>query len=321
MPAGLYAGIGGFGGHGGYGGYGGYGGCGNSGGSGGEMFVDRVDLPFASEPGIDGLKLHATGFGNILWSTRWYSWVVMSDLACQGNWFDRLGGYELLGKGKTPWDDCLKEDLKCLRTMAIEERADALAEFVSEADEFISKFLHLISATALTHPATARMLIVADAVTALITMHYKYYFNRPRPTQVVPGFMSPIQHGGHASFPSGHSTQAHVFAALLTKVVPSCLGDPDPTNEAPKRTTIGKALGVLAHRIARNREIAGLHYPSDSRAGVVLAEAITEKILLDPTYLPKFKCLVDAATHEWANGVADACCAPPPARPSDATAR
>jgi len=165
------------------------------------------------------------------------------------------------------------------------------------------------------------MLIVADAVTALITMHYKYYFNRPRPTQVVPGFMSPIQHGGHASFPSGHSTQAHVFAALLTKVVPSCLGDPDPTNEAPKRTTIGKALGVLAHRIARNREIAGLHYPSDSRAGVVLAEAITEKILLDPTYLPKFKCLVDAATHEWANGVADACCAPPPARPSDATAR
>jgi membrane-associated phospholipid phosphatase len=187
--------------------------------------------------------------------------------------------------------DGLEEDITRLRTMAIEERADALAELVSEADEFISKFLHLLSATALTHPATARMLIVADALTALITMHYKYYFNRPRPTQVVPGFMSPIQHGGHASFPSGHSTQAHVFAALLTEVVPPSLGD---------RTTIGKTLGVLAHRIARNREIAGLHYPSDSKAGVILAQAITAKILLDPTYLPKFKGLVDAAKKEWA---------------------
>ena len=82
-----------------------------------------------------------------------------------------------------------------------------------------------MSATAATHPATARMLIVADALTALISMHYKAHFNRPRPTQVVPGLMSPIQHGGHASFPSGHSTQAHVFAALLTEVIPPSLGD------------------------------------------------------------------------------------------------
>jgi len=42
-------------------------------------------------------------------------------------------------------------EIEKLRTMAIEERADAFAEFVSEADEFISKFLHLVSATALTH--------------------------------------------------------------------------------------------------------------------------------------------------------------------------
>jgi hypothetical protein len=221
----------------------------------------------------------------------------MSDLAAQHDWLERLGGFELLGKGKTPWADCLEEDITTLRTMAIEERADALAEFVSEADEFISKFLHLMSATAVTHPATARMLIVADALTALITMHYKFYFNRPRPTQIVPGFMSPIQHGGHASFPSGHSTQSHAFAALLTEVVPSSLGD---------RTTIAEALDVLAHRIARNREIAGLHYPSDTKAGVTLAQAITTKILLDQTYLPKFKALVDAAKKEWANSGATA---------------
>jgi membrane-associated phospholipid phosphatase len=302
MPEVTYAGIGAYGNE----GYGGYGGYGNSGGSGGEMFVDRVDLPFASEPGIDGVRFNPTSFGTNLWSTRWYSWVVMSDLARRADWFERLGRYELLGTGPTPWlndPETLKCDIATLRTMAIEERADALAEFVSEADEFISKFLHLMSATAATHPATARMLIVADAVTALITMHYKFYFKRPRPTQIVPGLMSPIQHGGHASFPSGHSTEGHVFAALLTAVIPPSLG----CSTAGGGTTIGKSLGVLANRIARNRELAGLHYPSDSAAGVKLAGAIVANILLAKDadgndYLPNFTPLVLAATQEWKNG-------------------
>ncbi|CUT10086.1 Conserved domain protein [Bradyrhizobium sp.] len=258
------------------------------------MFFDRADLPFASQPGIDGVSCTPTGFGKRRWSTRWYAWVVMSDLACKPGWLDRLGGFELLGEGKTPWQACLEKDLCELRKMAIEERADAFAEFVSEADEFISKFLHLVSATGTTHPATARMLIVADAVTALISMHYKSHFNRPRPTQVVPGFMSPIQHGGHASFPSGHSTQAHVFAALLKEVISPSLGEPDGD-------AMAGLLDVLAKRIARNREIAGLHYPSDSTAGVILAEAIADKILLDEEYLPKFAALVEAAKAEWNN--------------------
>jgi membrane-associated phospholipid phosphatase len=262
------------------------------------MFPDRVDLPFASEPRIDGVKFHPTGFGPKLWSTRWYAWVVMSDLACKGDWLKHLGGFKLLGDPDCPpWikhPKILECDILELRKMAIEERADAFAEFVSEADEFISKFLHLVSATALTHPATARMLIVADALTALIAMHYKYAFDRPRPTQVVPGFMSPIQHGGHASYPSGHSTEAHVFAMLLTEVIPSSLGDPTPDGG----TTITQSLNLLADRIARNREIAGLHYPSDTKAGVKLAHAITSRILLNG-YLPKFDKLFKDAWHEW----------------------
>ena len=163
------------------------------------------------------------------------------------------------------------------------------------------------------------MLIVADALTALITMHYKAHFNRPRPTQIVPKLMSPIQHGGHASYPSGHSTQAHAFARLLREVIPPSLDLPVPDEETEsehtkkaasarakkiasvhsKQTAIETSLGVLADRIARNREIAGLHYPSDTAAGVKLAAQITEKIFLDPDYLPSFKLLVDGARNEW----------------------
>jgi len=231
----------------------------------------------------------------------------MSDLALKGKWLDTLGGLELFGKGKTPWKQLAVDDngrpideLAELRKMAAKERTASIGEIIAESDEFISKFLHLVSATATTHPATARMLIVADALTSLITMHYKAHFNRARPTQLVPGLLTPIQHGGHASFPSGHSTQAHVFAALLTKVIPPELGAAAATTKDPDRNAIGKSLGALAARIARNREIAGLHYPSDSKAGVILAKAITSKILLDPKYLPKFKRLVQNATEEWA---------------------
>jgi membrane-associated phospholipid phosphatase len=265
------------------------------------MFSDRVDRPFVSERDIKGARYNATGFGMRLWSTRWYAWVVMSDLASQADWLERLGGFALLGAGPTPWDAFLEDDIAKLRLMAVNERAAALDDIVSEADEFISKFLHLVSATATTHPATSRMLIVADALTALIAMHYKAHFNRPRPTQVVPGFMSPIQHGGHASFPSGHATQSHVFAALLTEVMPQTLGIPAPAPGASGRTTIGQTLVALADRISRNREIAGLHYESDTKAGLKLAAAITDKILLDRKYLPKFATLIDKAKLEWAD--------------------
>jgi hypothetical protein len=223
----------------------------------------------------------------------------MSDLARRGDWLDRLGGFSLLGAGMTPWAEALQTDLTALREMAFLERRYAIDEILTEADEFISKFLHLVSATATTHPATSRMLIVADALTALITMHYKAHFNRARPAQVAPALMPPIEHAGHASFPSGHATQAHVFATLLKEVIPKRLGAAAPTPADPDRTTIEKSLVFLADRIARNREIAGLHYPSDTRAGVTLAGAITSKILLDCDYLPKFAKLVDNAKHEW----------------------
>jgi membrane-associated phospholipid phosphatase len=264
------------------------------------MYADRSDQRFARMPEIDGALFNTTSFGT-LWSTRWYSWVVMSDLARRPDWLDRLGGFSLLGAGMIPWADGLQADLATLREMAFSERQDAIDEIVTEADEFISKFLHLVSATPTTHPATSRMLIVADALTALITMHYKAHFNRARPAQLAPALMPPIEHAGHASFPSGHATQAHIFAALLTEVMPKRLGVAAPTAADPNRTTIGKSLVFLADRIARNREIAGLHDPSDTRAGVTLAGAITSKIFLDCDYLPKFAKLVDNAKREWEN--------------------
>ena len=55
------------------------------------------------------------------------------------------------------------------------------------------------------------------------------------------------------------------------------------------------AAGAVAPRIARNREIAGLHYPADTEGGRQLAEQIAP-------YLPRvglFATAVRAAKYEW----------------------
>jgi hypothetical protein len=73
-----------------------------------------------------------------------------------------------------------------------------------------------------------------------------------------------------------------------------------------QQTGIGIVLDALAGRIARNREIAGLHYESDTLAGKYLAGEIY-KILSDETKMPhpankpsKFKAAMTSAAAEWA---------------------
>ncbi len=55
-------------------------------------------------------------------------------------------------------------------------------------------------------------------------------------------------------------------------------------------------LEALATRIARNREIAGLHYPSDSAAGKKLANDILPRL----QKCDVFDYAIKGAQYEWA---------------------
>ncbi|MCL1629528.1 phosphatase PAP2 family protein [Roseibaca sp. V10] len=94
----------------------------------------------------------------------------------------------------------------------------------------------------------------------IITIREKLRFNRPRPSQIQENIETAVPNPPHAAYPSGHASQAEFVSQVLRRLVPVC--------EYTYRR--------FASEIAFNREIAGVHYPSDSVAGFLLASRYTE---------------------------------------------
>lgn len=68
-----------------------------------------------------------------------------------------------------------------------------------------------------------------------------------------------IQIPDHSTYPSGHAMEAFAIATVL-----HCLS----TGNGPRHGVKEQALPFrLAHRIAVNRTVAGVHFPVDSLAG------------------------------------------------------
>jgi hypothetical protein len=153
------------------------------------------------------------------------------------------------------------------------------------------------------YPATYRVMHIANLLATFTVMYAKDHYQRPRPSHVLPALMPPIPNPGHAAFPSGHATQAHLIRLTLHEVfVEAGFG----TGTANDLTVMDNDLLVLASRIARNREIAGLHYASDSIGGRRLAEYLIELLIPHPSGggtvvypVGRFHDAVVAAASEW----------------------
>lgn len=300
--------------------------------SAGWFFADRVNLPRVTEPdtGPSAVPPQTIGqltiipdiarFPNRNWSADWYSWLALNDFVATGwNAINPSGpppGIPVaLYNPINPWmwpawvpvptvppapppvpswsalsaanPGIVQTEIEGLVTAAANERADALGEILSESNEFISYFLNMMTARPGAYPATTRVLTIASLVGTFVAMYYKNLYARPRASQLCPALLPPIEVPGHASFPSGHSTQAHLMALCMFDVF----------NGLPQQNTVVDDLWTLADRIARNREIAGLHYASDTAAGEAFAYWIYH--LLNSGGQANYLQAVAAANGEW----------------------
>ncbi|MBS0640785.1 MAG: phosphatase PAP2 family protein [Proteobacteria bacterium] len=162
-------------------------------------------------------------------------------------------------------------ELEELRNL-IEFRSGALAEIMAQRNGIIGYMRSVVYFTRASHPKTYLLVAAALRAGQFLAMHYKYRYKRPRPATVQPGLVPPIDAPGHAAYPSGHATESMLVALMLEQILPASVIPAGGAEAGPLR--------ILARRIARNREVVGLHYPSDARIAFKLA-AKTFPLLLN----------------------------------------
>jgi hypothetical protein len=191
-------------------------------------------------------------------------------------------------------DDRVQGELEMLVEL-MDYRDGVMAEAIAQSTGIIPYFQGLAGFTAASHPQTTNLCFIALNIGQFMVMYYKEKYARPRPSQLLPALLPSMDVPGHASYPSGHSTESHLIAHFLRHV----LGKDNPAS---------KLLHPLAHRIAINREVMGLHYRSDSEAGEKLAKSVFELALkvsgLKDPYLPGkleniLKSTIEEAQAEW----------------------
>lgn len=159
---------------------------------------------------------------------------------------------------------------------------EKIAEINNEINALDARFgSSTLREIALNRPTTTKLLDLVLDTTEKIILEQKEHFDRVRPSHLDTTLTTAIEVPGHPAYPSGHSTQAHLLAEALSAV------NPDQT----------ATYFQSAARIAKNREIAGIHYPSDSVAGRLLSEQIFPVLERDQL----FQSLLDGARAEWAS--------------------
>src|SRR4051812_9010165 len=172
----------------------------------------------------------------------------------------------------------------------IEFRPGVLAEALAQRNNILGYFKGVLNFSRASNRKTYDLACVAMQVGQFQAMWYKRWAvydpgasppvfttrQRPRPSQLSPMLLPPIDVPGHPAYPSGHATEAYLVALCLGEVMPAAASTVTP---APLPLPPGSPppppspLMAMAQRIARNREVLGLHYPSDSEAGKIIATA------------------------------------------------
>jgi hypothetical protein len=163
---------------------------------------------------------------------------------------------------RRPTESIFKEQLGLVAGYA-ELRGDRGAEILAQMGPQTAFWGSIIGLHDHRHKYTLELVSLVLTLTVLVEMRFKAAFACPRPDELSPQIQPMIPTPGHASWPSGHATEAFAIATVLQALL-------------PKGQKYQEQLQRQAARIAVNRTVAGLHYPVDSAAGRLLGTALAE---------------------------------------------
>ena len=171
----------------------------------------------------------------------------------------------------TPFKNSSEEvdtELKFVRMLRkLTENPETIQNIADEDEDLLAPFLRFAQSKNLPVDESFLRLLIDDINT--ITMRFKYMFNRPRPKQLAAQKdLELVAHDGSSahspSYPSAHAVAGRVLGKALSDRYS------DFTDDFER---IGASVGL-------NRLIAGLHYPTDHAAGIMLADQIYNKGLV-----------------------------------------
>jgi hypothetical protein len=139
------------------------------------------------------------------------------------------------------------------------------SDFVDSADDVDHHFEKFLGSKDLEYPRE-EIKKYMSGVRAII-LQLKYHYNRPRPGQVADAKgmdfdRESLKSASTPSYPSGHATQGRFIARLLSDMYPE----------------YGKQLMEIGDDIAYSRNMAKVHYPSDSEFGKKLGDSLYDHI-------------------------------------------
>jgi hypothetical protein len=144
-----------------------------------------------------------------------------------------------------------------------ELRQDRGAEVLAQMNGGGPFWASIVGLTTHRHKYTLELLDLAMSLATHVEMRFKHAFACTRPVDLSPQIQPMIPTPGHASWPSGHATEAYTTCAVLQALIPH--GD-----------KYREQLERLAARIAVNRTVAGVHYPVDSAVGRLLGTSLAD---------------------------------------------
>ena len=126
-------------------------------------------------------------------------------------------------------------------------------------------------------PLTAQLVAHVWEDASYYIWKYKNYFLRIRPYKLETKLKN-LEETNWAAYPSGHATNSYVNAYLYSALIPE----------------FESFFIKDAYDMAHSREIIGVHYPSDSESGRILAYQLVQRLLT----VEKFKKDFEAAKEE-----------------------